>query len=102
MNKLIEKSYKLSVILTLLVVGFYLFMFTVGGLFFFSDAPPPKSAEILIATFTLFLLGLTIFSYVLALIHSIKQSKVIATVIYGFILLAIAMVVITFTLFPHG
>lgn len=83
MNKLIEKSYVLSLALSIAcVVLFFLFAFADG----FSDPDMPKATFLF--NYVLYpLMILTVISYLTALIKALKTSSIVFTIIYAFLLM---------------
>lgn len=97
MNKLIENSYVISLVLTLGTI----ILFPILGILYVSESWTNSQTPITdLMTYIVWypLILVTILSYVLAFIHAVKQSRVALTIIYGFILIAVVMISILFLL----
>jgi len=90
-NKLIKNSYIISVVMTCLLLGFVGFSYGVAiytGLGGGVSEHVDNTFRIII----LILFMLTSISYVLALIHAIKQGRVVLTCVYAFLVMVVAII----------
>lgn len=95
MNKLIEKSYMLSIIAISLLIGwsgFGFFVVIISGL----GTGLSKTISAVFLVISVFLFVFALFSTVLALIHAFKQSRVGLTILYGFLLLLVMFIAFAF------
>ena len=102
MNNLLENIYKKRAILTILYLILKLLFYVVDTLeYLASNGHSPKTDFVVFVAYiiSLPLMGLIILSYILALISSIKQSKVVPAILYTFFL-AMMVAIFIFSLPP--